>query len=139
MLSPSQDRGPVCSIAPCSPDHKTIRALLHEKGRYSELLPHLVFLYRMTLRIISLVSPSEQFIAQLSGLQKAVEGQSNDDAVHLTVVLPFISRCHRVCCVYILDVSATNTVPSLTGADARKQFLAYFRFHKGVLKSKNRL
>lgn len=58
--------------------------------------------------MISLVSPTEQCDAQLSGLQKAVEGQSDGHIVPLSSVLPLISWC---CCVhhlYNVDVSATK-------------------------------
>ncbi|XP_049418234.1 transmembrane channel-like protein 6 isoform X3 [Epinephelus fuscoguttatus] len=41
--------------------------------------------------------------AQLSGVQKALEGQSDDDTVHLSFVLPLVSRCCRVCHLHNLD------------------------------------
>lgn len=66
----------------------------------------------MLLNILLWFLSSEQPTTQLSGLQKALEGQSDDNSVHLSVVLPLVSRSCRVCHVYNLDVSATNRFPS---------------------------
>ncbi|XP_039681476.1 transmembrane channel-like protein 6 isoform X4 [Perca fluviatilis] len=72
----SQVRGAVCSTASCSPDHKTVCAILHEE---------------------------EQSGAELSGIEEALEGQSDDNIFHLSFVLPLISWRCRVCHLHNLD------------------------------------
>ncbi|XP_028455042.1 transmembrane channel-like protein 6 isoform X2 [Perca flavescens] len=72
----SQVRGAVCSTASCSPDHKTVCAILHEE---------------------------EQSGAELSGIEEALEGQSDDNIFHLSFVLPLISWRCRVGHLHNLD------------------------------------
>ncbi|XP_062295473.1 transmembrane channel-like protein 6 isoform X4 [Scomber scombrus] len=42
-------------------------------------------------------------VAQLSGLQKALEGHSNDNTIHLSFVVPLISWCCCACRIYSLE------------------------------------
>ncbi|XP_032399952.1 transmembrane channel-like protein 6 isoform X1 [Etheostoma spectabile] len=72
----SQARGVVCSTASRSPDHKTVCAVLHE---------------------------GEKSGAELSGIEEALEGQSDDNIFHLTFVLPLIFWRCRVCHLHNLD------------------------------------
>lgn len=70
--------GAVCPTASCSPDHQTVCTVLHEEGLHSSrflVSQSYGIQQRVPPNIISLVSPTEQRDAQLSGLQKAVEGQ----------------------------------------------------------------
>lgn len=60
----------------------------------------------------SVVFSTEQSDAQLPGLQKALEGQSHDDTIPLSPVLPLISRSCRVHHLHSLDVSATKCTVS---------------------------
>lgn len=49
----------------------------------------------------------EKSHSQLSGLEKALEGHSNDNAVHLHTVVPLISWHCRDYHLYSMDVSIT--------------------------------
>lgn len=61
---------------------------------------------KMTYILLSFFPHLEQSDAQLSGLQKALEGHSDDNTVHYSFMLPLISWSHRGSWVYRLDVSA---------------------------------
>lgn len=125
VFSSSQARGAVCSTSSCSPDHKTCCAVLHEEGWYSRccfiVTQRFYSNLRDKLHILPLVSSPEQSDAQLSGVQKALEGQSDDDSFHLSFVLPLVSRSCRVCHLHNLDVSGTNNVP-FNDSETHKQF-----------------
>lgn len=54
---------------------------------------------------IASVSFADQSVAQLSSFQEALEGQSDDGALHVPAELPLIPRSCRVCHLYALEVS----------------------------------
>lgn len=60
---------------------------------------------KMTHILLSFSPHSEQSDDQLSGLQKALEGHSDDNTVHDSFMLPLISWSRRDRWVYRLDVS----------------------------------